>query len=78
MIQQLKTTLAGMYGISTDSVYLFKSGRAAIRGCLEALKRRDPGRTTVCIPDYVCNVVERACVVTGLNTGIHKKADIAV
>lgn len=51
---------------SNRRIEYFKSGRSAIVGCLKAL--RESGRcrnNVILIPNYICNVVTRACVAAG-------------
>jgi glycosyltransferase involved in cell wall biosynthesis len=54
-----------VYGCRADEVFLYKSGRAALRGLLEGLQSADPARRTAFVPDYVCNVVGAACRAAG-------------
>lgn len=54
-----------VYGCGEDEVFLYKSGRAALRGLLDGLKFADPARHTAFVPDYVCNVVGAACRAAG-------------
>lgn len=49
-----------VYDCRPDEVFLYKSGRAALRGLLAGLKSADPARRTAFVPDYVCNVVGAA------------------
>jgi glycosyltransferase involved in cell wall biosynthesis len=55
----------GVYGCRESEVFLYKSGRAALRGLLEGLRTACPERRTAFVPDYVCNVVGGACRAAG-------------
>lgn len=55
----------GVYGCRDEEVFLFKSGRAALRGLMEGLKSADSARRAAFVPDYVCNVVGGACRAAG-------------
>ena len=69
-----------VYGCREDEVFLYKSGRAALRGLMEGLKSADPARRTAFVPYYVCNVVGAACraagfAVAGRRRGYYRLAD---
>lgn len=55
----------GVYGCRESEVFLYKSGRAALRGLLEGLRSACPERRMAFVPDYVCNVVGEACRAAG-------------
>ena len=57
-----------VYGGAAADVFLYKSGRAALRGLLEGLRAASPDRRTAYVPDYVCNVVGEACRAAGFAT----------
>ncbi|RKY06904.1 MAG: hypothetical protein DRP56_06600 [Planctomycetota bacterium] len=48
-----------IYVAQADDIMLYKSGRAAICALMTSLKQQD--RQIVFVPDYICNVVPKAC-----------------
>ncbi len=67
-----------VFSCSRESVTLYKSGRAALRGVLETLHRCDVRRTSVLIPDYICNVVARACCAAGFHVRTYSTTEACV
>lgn len=57
-----------VYGGAAADIFLYKSGRAALRGLLAGLQVASPDRRTAYVPDYVCNVVGAACRAAGFAT----------
>ena len=55
----------GVYDCRESEVFLYKSGRAALRGLMEGLRAACPERRAAFVPDYVCNVVGDACRAAG-------------
>ena len=55
----------GVYDCRESEVFLYKSGRAGLRGLLEGLRAACPERRAAFVPDYVCNVVGAACRAAG-------------
>lgn len=49
-----------MFSAEANHILLYKSGRAAIRALMTELKEKQ-GRRVAFVPDYVCNVVPKAC-----------------
>lgn len=60
-----------VYGCATSEVYLYKSGRSALVGLMEALRVASSKRRVAYVPDYVCNVVGEACRIAGFTTVIY-------
>ncbi|MCD4832131.1 MAG: hypothetical protein K8R02_10085 [Anaerohalosphaeraceae bacterium] len=50
----------GIFSAETSCIILYKSGRAAICALMTELKEKQ-GRQIAFIPDYICNVVPKAC-----------------
>jgi hypothetical protein len=57
-----------VYGCTASEVFLYKSGRSALRGLMEALRLASSDRRVAYVPDYVCNVVGEACKAAGFTT----------
>jgi glycosyltransferase involved in cell wall biosynthesis len=57
-----------VYGCSAAEVFLYKSGRAALRGLMQSLRTASSARRVAYVPDYVCNVVGEACRTAGFTT----------
>jgi glycosyltransferase involved in cell wall biosynthesis len=57
-----------IYDCAAAEVFLYKSGRAALRGLMEALRTASSDRHVAYVPDYVCNVVGDACRAAGFAT----------
>jgi glycosyltransferase involved in cell wall biosynthesis len=54
-----------VYGCAEDEVFLYKSGRTALRGLMDGLRAAGPERRKAVVPDDVCNVVGDACRAAG-------------
>lgn len=57
-----------VYGCSVAEVFLYKSGRAALRGLMQSLRNFSSARRVAYVPDYVCNVVGESCRAAGFTT----------
>ncbi|MGD9780912.1 MAG: glycosyltransferase family 4 protein [Kiritimatiellia bacterium] len=66
-VAQVRRRIASVYGCAESEVYLYKSGRAALRGLMAGLRAADPDRRVAFVPDDVCNVVGDACRAAGFD-----------
>lgn len=53
-------------------IVYYKSGRAALRGLLETLKKINPKYKIIFLPDYICNVVYQAAETAGFSIQSYK------
>jgi len=79
LVRKLQALVAQeVYTCSRESITLYKSGRAALHGVLETLHACDPRRTVVLVPDYICNVVVRACCAAGFRVTTYSTTESCV
>lgn len=60
-----------VFGCAASDVYLYKSGRAALRGLMDTIRIISPNRQVAFVPDYVCNVVGDSCRASGFRTVVY-------
>ncbi len=64
-----------VYRCSPRQIFLFKSGRSALRALLASFKRDNSERGIALIPDYTCNVVAKACQAAGYKVQAYRTDD---
>lgn len=76
IVRALRLFLAKrVFACDPASVTLYKSGRSALHGALATIRRSDPRRSVVFIPDYTCNVVSVACLAAGFEVQTYQTTD---
>lgn len=75
-IKQVSRELVKNHVLPKDQhIVYYKSGRAALRGLLEALKNINQKYQNIFLPDYICNVVYQAAEAAGFSIHSYKTDD---